>query len=378
MKTQSLCNQSSTLIVCLRHDRDSRVEGLDASTCHTSMDLAVISDNIHYPSKLTVHQLQPLSQPLFLQPQPTLHSIPIYSLDSLFSDIKMAYRRKKSLLIGINYVGSGHELKGCHSDVDNMAEFLSYRGYNNSHKDRVILTDRPEVPYDSPYYPTGHNLVAAMDWLVSEPGCTLFMHYSGHGGQIADVDGNRGHTGMDSSLVPTDFESRGQISSTLLHEHLVTRMARDCTLFVIMDCCHSGSVLELPFVYRSDSDGQISLMDNLKAGMQLANEARDIISGGFSYSKVGEAQELLAGATTFFKGLRHFGQEEEEGLDEGEFAGQYGSEQKMVTMFSGCKDDQTSADARIAGEATGAMTWAFLEMMKQSQSPSYAEVSQRH
>lgn len=252
----------------------------------------------------------------------------------------MSYKRKKSLLIGINYVGSSHQLRGCHSDVDNMAEFLSYRGYSNTHRDRVILTDRPEVQYNSPYYPTGHNILAAMDWLVSEPGCTLFLHYSGHGGQIKDVDRNRSSTGLDDSIVPVDFESRGQISSTLLHEHLVTYMAPNCTLFIIMDCCHSGSAVELPFVYRSDSDGQINLMDNLKAGARLVGEAQDIISGGFSYRKVGEAQELLAGASSFFKGLRHLGEQDEEGLSEGEFAGQYGSEQKMVTMFSGCRDDQ--------------------------------------
>ncbi|KAF1936947.1 peptidase C14 [Clathrospora elynae] len=287
----------------------------------------------------------------------------------------MSYRRKKSLLIGINYVGSSHTLRGCHSDVDNMADFLSYRGYNNSHKDRVILTDRPEVPHDSPYFPTGHNIIAAMDWLVSEPGCILFLHYSGHGGQIRDIDGNRS-TGLDDSIVPVDFESRGQLSSTLLHEHLVTRMAPECTLFIIMDCCHSGSAVELPFVYRSDSDGQISLMDNLKAGARLVTEAQGIISGGFSYRKVGEAQELLAGASSFFKGLRHIGEQEEEGLSQGEFAGQYGSEQKMVTMFSGCRDDQTSADANIQGEATGAMTWAFLETMKRNETPSYAETLQ--
>lgn len=68
------------------------------------------------------------------------------------------------------------------------------------------------------------------------------------------------------------------------------------------------------------------------------------------------------------------GEQEEEGLDAGEFAGQYGSEMKMVTMFSGCKDEQTSADANIEGEATGAMTWAFLEVMKENQNPTYAQV----
>lgn len=283
-------------------------------------------------------------------------------------------QRKKSLLIGINYTGTSHALSGCHSDIENIAEFLSYRGYSNDHRSRVILSDMESVDPDSPFYPTGHNILAAMDWLVSEPRCTLFLHYSGHGGQIRDVDGNRS-TGIDDSIVPVDFETMGQISSTLLHEHLVTNMAPECTLFIVMDCCHSGSAVELPYVYRSDADGQISLMDNLKAGTRLISDAHNLIQGDLSYNKIGEAKELLAGAASFFRGLKHMGEQEEEGLEGGEFAGQYGSEQKMVTMFSGCRDDQTSADARIEGESTGAMTWAFLETMKGAENPTYAQVS---
>ena len=213
-----------------------------------------------------------------------------------------------------------------------------------------------------------------MDWLVSEPGCTLFLQYSGHGSQVQDAE-RHGDTGMVDSIVPVDFERRGQISSSLLHEHLVTRMAPNCTLFIIMDCCHSGSAVELPYVYRSDIDGQINLMDNLRTGAHLVNEAQHLIHGGFSYQKIGEAEHLLAGASDFFKGLRHLGEQQEEGLAGNQFAGEYGSEQKMVTMFSGCMDDQTSADARIGGQATGAMTWAFLEVMKRGGSPSYTEVS---
>ncbi|KAF1978891.1 peptidase C14 [Bimuria novae-zelandiae CBS 107.79] len=284
-------------------------------------------------------------------------------------------QRRKSLLIGINYVGSAHELKGCHADVDNVAEFLSYRGYSNSHRDRVILSDNFMVNRDSPYYPTGHNILAAMDWLVSEPGCTLFMHYSGHGGQVEDVDSNRS-TGLDDSLVPVDFEYKGQLSSTLLHQHLVTRMAPGCTLFILMDCCHSGSAVELPYVYRSDSDGNISIMDNLRKGAQLVGEAQDLISGGLRFDKLGEARQLFAGATSFFQGLKHMNEQEEEGLQDGEFVGQYGSENKMVTMFSGCRDDQTSADANISGRSTGAMTWAFLQVMKSGGTPTYAQTLQ--
>jgi hypothetical protein len=212
-----------------------------------------------------------------------------------------------------------------------------------------------------------------MDWLVSEPGCTLFLQYSGHGSQC--VEERHGGKGMVDTIVPVDFEERGQITSTLLHEHLVTRMAPNCTLFIIMDCCHSGSAAELPYVYRSDIDGQINLMDNLKTANVLVHEAQHVLRGGFSYQKIGEAEHLLAGASDFFKGLRHMGEQQEEGLAGNQYAGEYGSEKKMVTMFSGCKDDQTSADARIGGQSTGAMTWAFLEIMKRGGSPSYTEVS---
>ena len=35
-----------------------------------------------------------------------------------------------------------------------------------------------------------------------------------------------------------------------------------------------------------------------------------------------------------------------------------------VIQFSGCKDAQTSADATIAGKASGALSWAILEALR--------------
>src|SRR5690348_16918301 len=35
--------------------------------------------------------------------------------------------RRKSLLIGINYVGSKNALRGCHQDVTNMINFLKFK-----------------------------------------------------------------------------------------------------------------------------------------------------------------------------------------------------------------------------------------------------------
>lgn len=172
-----------------------------------------------------------------------------------------------------------------------------------------------------------------------------------------------------------DFRTNGQIDSDTLHQHLVSRMPPNSTLFVILDCCHSGSALELPYVYKSDDDGNVNMVDNLREGVHLMGEASDLFMGGFSFNKVAEAQDLYAGATNFFRSFKHMGEQQAPGLGADEDNAMYEQEHKMVTMFSGCRDDQTSADANINGMSEGAMSWAFLETMKRGQGASYLQVS---
>jgi hypothetical protein len=45
-----------------------------------------------------------------------------------------------------------------------------------------------------------------------------------------------------------------------------------------------------------------------------------------------------------------------------------------VISFSGCKDDQTSADASIDGQATGAMTYALIKTLKGAKEMEYTEL----
>jgi hypothetical protein len=190
---------------------------------------------------------------------------------------------------------------------------------------------------------------------------------------VQDPTGMR-PSGILDTICPVDFQERGQINSDTLHEHLVSRLPPNSTLFVILDCCHSGSALELPFVYRSDDDGNVSVIDNLKMGAHLMGEANDLLMGGFSFNKLAEAQDLYAGATNFFRSFKHMGEAAPPGLGEDANYSANAQEQKMVTMFSGCRDDQTSADANINGMSEGAMSWAFLEIMKQDQTPTYLTV----
>ena len=77
--------------------------------------------------------------------------------------------------------------------------------------------------------------------------------------------------------------------------------------------------------------------------------------------------------------LRHKNDADEYGLGRvGGFEEEYrGEGPKAVWMYSGCRDDQTSADAAISGSHVGAMSWAFLECMKRfGTRQSYIQVLQ--
>lgn len=153
-------------------------------------------------------------------------------------------------------------------------------------------------------------------------------------------------------------------------------MNPEARLTILFDCCHSGSACELPFVFRPDAEGNVNLMDQIKKGVGLVRAAEHLIQGGWSKDKVSDAKMLLGGATDFFQGLHHARGEavDEDGLAQENFREHWETENKDVWMFSGCRDDQTSADANISGAATGAMSWAFIGTMKEHPELSYVEV----
>lgn len=156
-------------------------------------------------------------------------------------------------------------------------------------------------------------------------------------------------------------------------------MNPEARLTILFDCCHSGSACELPFVFRPDQDGNVNLMDQLKKGVGLVKAAEELIQGGWSRDKVSDAKMLLGGATDFFNSLHHMRNEtDQEGLAAENFHEHWETEGKDVWMFSGCRDDQTSADATISGTATGAMSWAFIGTMKENPELSYVEVRPVH
>jgi hypothetical protein len=111
--------------------------------------------------------------------------------------------------------------------------------------------------------------------------------------------------------------------------------------------------------------------------MRLVQGAQHLIQGGFSYNKLQDAEQLYAGAQSFFNSLKHLTEPSEEGVGTETFQEHWENENKQVIMFSGCRDDQTSADASVGGGHVGAMSWAFLETMKNTQGQaSYLQILQ--
>ena len=84
----------------------------------------------------------------------------------------------------------------------------------------------------------------------------LFSCFStGHGGRVRDDDYGEEADGYDETLVPVDYNSAGQIRDDDLYSSLVCNMTSGATLVSLMDCCHSGTVLDLPYKYRAITTG---------------------------------------------------------------------------------------------------------------------------
>jgi uncharacterized protein YbjT (DUF2867 family) len=60
--------------------------------------------------------------------------------------------------------------------------------------------------------------------------------------------------GYDETLVPLDYATEGQIRDDDLLKSLVCAMPKGVTMTCLFDCCHSGTVLDLPYVFIGDGE----------------------------------------------------------------------------------------------------------------------------
>jgi hypothetical protein len=231
--------------------------------------------------------------------------------------------RRKGLLIGINYFGQRGQLRGCINDVRNMTAYLGEH-YGYKREDMVILTDDQQNPMSQP---TKQNILRAMHWLVKDarPNDSLFFHYSGHGGQTKDLDGDE-EDGYDEVIYPVDFRQTGHITDDEMHRIMVMPLQAGVRLTAIFDSCHSGTALDLPYIYSTQG---------ILKEPNLAKEAGQGLLGVISSYSQGDLGGVASNVISFFKKATN-----------GDEAHQRTMATKTspadVIMLSGSKDDQTS------------------------------------
>jgi hypothetical protein len=163
--------------------------------------------------------------------------------------------------------------------------------------------------------PNRTNILNAFTKLLNDAQCddTLFFHFSGHGTQTLDM--NREELdGYDEAIVSSDLKL---IVDDEFNSIIRTYLKPGVTLYAIFDSCHSGTVLDLKYNYLDTTNG-LKTTINTKEYETLAN----------------------------------------------------------VIMFSGCTDDQTSADAFINKKYCGAMTYSLLNALNSNSKPTLLSLLQ--
>ena len=110
-------------------------------------------------------------------------------------------------------------------------------------------------------HPTFLNITEAFKALSeeSQPGDAVFVQFSGHGGRVLDAPIDSEAESYDEVIVPVDYRQSGLIRDTLIFKTLLAPMRYGVTVTIMIDCCDTGMVLELPYSWSTKGDKRDSL-----------------------------------------------------------------------------------------------------------------------
>ncbi|HPD60311.1 MAG TPA: caspase family protein, partial [Thermodesulfobacteriota bacterium] len=211
--------------------------------------------------------------------------------------------------------------QGCVNDVTNIRDILlKYFGFTT--KDIRVLTDERA---------TRKNILSRLSWLVGKAraGDCLLFHYSGHGSQIIDRDGDELKDRMDEIICPHDMDWDGNFITDDDLRNQFKNLSQEVNLEVLLDSCHSGT-------------GTREMMGITALPMELSFKPRFLpppvdIACRADDDDI-EVRRLLKGNNP----LNH-------------------------VLFAGCRDNQTSADAYINGSYNGAFTYYLAKHLRDMQ-----------
>jgi len=170
---------------------------------------------------------------------------------------------KKALLIGINYLSDpSARLNGCINDINNISEVL-IDAYGYALADITKLRDDMPSPSQKPTRVNILNQLRAI--IANSANCSeLWIHYSGHGSQIRDTNGDESD-GLDEVIVPVDFRTSGMISDDELFAIIQNTK---CKTMLVFDSCHSGTICDLQWQFDWQNG---KILKTLNSNKKIAN-----------------------------------------------------------------------------------------------------------
>ncbi|WP_175407292.1 caspase family protein [Streptomyces sp. TRM64462] len=232
-----------------------------------------------------------------------------------------------SLHIGLNtvdpdrYDGWDGRLVACENDAHDMAALARAAGFS----DTVLLTA------DGTVDDVTRELRAAAARLV--PGDVLLLTYSGHGGQIPDeTGGDEEEDALDETLVLYDR----QFLDDELHRELA-RFPDGVRVLVLLDCCHSGTGIEVRDLLTPDALRE-----------QFGTADRDAIETVSRLMPVARQGAVYQRDKAFFQELQRELRAE---AGPGARAGG-GRREADALLISACQDNQLASDGPVNGKFT--------------------------
>jgi hypothetical protein len=228
---------------------------------------------------------------------------------------------KRALLVGINrYKIPGADLRGCVNDVKHMKSVLT-RYYGFGEKDIRTLTDLQA---------TKKAMQSEISRLVAKarPGDVLLLHYSGHGSNVPDRNGDEAD-GRDEILCPADLDWGDPLLDDWLRLEF-DKLPAGVNFTVVMDCCHSGTntrAIQPPDARRIERFLPCPLdLWAAESGRRLRGTVRGLRAG---LRKTGRRGDIV-------------------------------NVNMPELLITGCRSTQTSADAYIGGTYNGALTYSLV------------------
>lgn len=227
-----------------------------------------------------------------------------------------------SLHVGLNAVSPLHyggwegSLNACEEDAAEMAEIARYRGFVRT---EVLLTDQATRQKIT------SQIKEAAAALISED--VYFLSYSGHGGQIPDLNGDE---------VDTFDETWCLYDAQLIDDEifqLLSLFADGVRIIVLSDSCHSGTAIKevlYQLVYNAH---------NPKSAIKYRNMPLDVARKCYKINRA------------FYDGI----------LQDPNIGKSLETVRASTLLISACQDNQLAADGFINGAFTGALLKVWRE-----------------